>query len=326
MLQRCALSLLVCTVACSSVSAGTEADLGAPVMGRPGGAGSGPAAFSAPPADAADKPFVPPNVVATEHGGYALGAAITGDGANVNGLASKSGASCDFVVGVVRDFRGVTEPSGHPDFESFAGASPTVALVGPSLDAARKPVYASLCEASLVGGAGGCPFGAMTSTKSNFDQWYRFEAAVNKPYLVYLQFAPNEGVYTFESSLYFPLDGAGFGNSGVGADGKPHNFGFTTELHTEFQYRGGERFTFIGDDDVWVFMNGKLAIDLGGLHPPATGTIDLDAQAAALGLSRGGTYTLDLFQAERRVSGSTFRVDTNLAFTSCGKVLADSPK
>ena len=48
--------------------------------------------------------------------------------------------------------------------------------------------------------------------------------------------------------------------------------------------------------------------------------------ARALGLTKGGDYPLELFQAERHTAGSTFRVDTNLAFTNCGAIPADAPK
>jgi len=53
-------------------------------------------------------------------------------------------------------------------------------------------------------------------------------------------------------------------------EGRNHNFHFTFELHTEFIYKGGEVFTFVGDDDVFTFINKKLAIDLGGVHGAET--------------------------------------------------------
>ncbi len=71
---------------------------------------------------------------------------------------------------------------------------------------------------------------------------------------------------------------------------------------------------------MWVFVNGKLAVDLGGLHPRMTGTIVLDDSAAMLGLEKGKNYGLDLFHAERHTDKSTFRIDTNLTFVDCGTV------
>jgi fibro-slime domain-containing protein len=62
-----------------------------------------------------------------------------------------------------------------------------------------------------------------------------------------------------------------------------------------------------------VFVNGHLAIDLGGVHEAETGTIDLDQKAGELGISAGQTYRMDIFQAERHVIYSTFHIETTLA-------------
>src|SRR6185369_5142672 len=146
------------------------------------------------------------------------------------------------------------EPGGHLDFESFRGNDATKGLVAAMLGADHKPVYASMCEAGVGGGGGGngrgnrggqsgpCPWGQQTTSKDAYDQWYRLTDNVNKPYLVYFQFQNGGAVSTFASNHFFPLDGAGWGNSGNDVEGMPHNFGFTTELHTKFKYNGGETF------------------------------------------------------------------------------------
>jgi fibro-slime domain-containing protein len=115
----------------------------------------------------------------------------------------------------------------------------------------------------------------------------------------------SSGIYSYFSDAFFPLDGRGFGN-----EGNTNNFHFTFEVETRFTYNGGETFTFSGDDDVFVFINGSMALDLGGTHPIATGTISLDT----LGLTVGQSYPLKLFFAERHTNKSNFRIDTTIEF------------
>jgi fibro-slime domain-containing protein len=88
-----------------------------------------------------------------------------------------------------------------------------------------------------------------------------------------------------------------------------HNFLFTTEIHIQFSYEASrtQRFSFLGDDDLWVFLNGRLIIDLGGWHEPLEGEFSLDADTAARhGLADGEMYEIAVFHAERQPFGSSF--------------------
>jgi fibro-slime domain-containing protein len=87
-----------------------------------------------------------------------------------------------------------------------------------------------------------------------------------------------------------------------------HNYSFTMEVDAQFVYRAGQTFDFRGDDDVWVFINGKLVVDLGGVHGPVSGGVNLDT----LGLTEGSEYSFKIFFAERECCGSSFRMATNI--------------
>jgi fibro-slime domain-containing protein len=261
-----------------------------------------------------------PEFTKTELGGILLGPETTGSGYPNSGVSPPSaGETCSVIVGTVRDFKGANEPSGHPDFEAFIGGDATEGLVASELGADRKPVYTGQCEEGATLSASLCPYDAQTTSQANFDQWFRFAADVNQPFVFYIAFAPQGLARIFRSDSFFPLDGAGWGNS-LGQD---HNFGFTSEFHLTFRYGGGETFEFSGEDDVWIFINGLLAVDLGGTHAALSEIIDLDSSALALGLEVGREYGFDLFQAERHTTDSTLRMETNITFTNCGEVPPD---
>ena len=269
------------------------------------------------------------NAPVDETGGRDAGSAVADDGGerDSNAPDANSGQTpapvenerdCSGLPAVVRDFS-----SSHADFEAYWGSGATTGIVQSTLGADGKP--------QLTGDYLGAPSeGTQVSSETTFAHWYADVDGVNTRLELELPLTEvSAGRFVFDSadasnpfggvSGFFPVDdlaGAELSTvQGLQPDpsaSQTHNFHFTTELHATFVYRGGEVFTFSGDDDVWVFANGQLALDLGGLHGRVEGTIDFDAQADALGLTAGETYALDVFHAERRTNESNFRIETSI--------------
>jgi fibro-slime domain-containing protein len=204
-----------------------------------------------------------------------------------------------------------TCPTGRPCLE--------LGIVQPTLDMNRKPVYAKKADGS----------DSLTTTgQANFDTWFHDVAGKNLGMELPLQFAldptdPSGRTYSFDSRTlpgggFFPIDGMLLGPTATPPnEGFGHNFSFTFELHTMFTYNKGAVFNFQGDDDVWVFIDNKQVVDLGGIHDIGTKDVNLDT----LGLTEGSSYPLDFFYAERHCCAANFVLSTSIAFTQCGVVV-----
>ena len=94
----------------------------------------------------------------------------------------------------------------------------------------------------------------------------------------------------------------------LNGSGGYHNFGFTMKFQAKFEYVPGQKFEFKGDDDVWVFINNRLVVDIGGQHAEVSGAVNLDT----LGLTPGVEYPFHIFYVERHTSSSNFMMRTSM--------------
>lgn len=208
--------------------------------------------------------------------------------------ASSAYAASITLTGTIRDFRPHGAVGGHIDFENACCGLDTN-IVTDTLGADGKPVYDGVGSWSTHGAAA-------------FNQWFNNTAGVNTSFqhtITLNETSPGSGIYSYSNNSFFPADGQGFGDGPCCG----HNYAFTYELATQFTYEAGQNFTFRGDDDVFVYINNVLVIDLGGVHAPEQRTVNLDT----LGLTAGSNYGLNVFFAERHTTGSSFRIDTSIA-------------
>ena len=203
---------------------------------------------------------------------------------------SASFAATNTLTGTVRDF--------NADGQNFEGT-----IIGQ---------LNGLVETTLTGASPTLTvFGKTKINETNFNQWFtKSTLGEVMSHSITLDDAGHPGTFTYASSSFFPIDLQLLGN-----ESRNHNFHFTYNIAAEFGYKPGtgQTFTFTGDDDVWVFFDKKLGIDLGGVHGAQGKSVNLDTLMSG---KAKGNYALDFFFAERHTTQSNLRIDTSLTLTT----------
>jgi fibro-slime domain-containing protein len=198
------------------------------------------------------------------------------------------GGPCNVLPVVYRDF-----DLDQPDFDMTTyGLDPGIVLA--ALGADRTPVYDPTTAHTTV------------SSAASFAQWFHDVASVNVEVDNTLPFTPlgDAGLPMFGALEFHPLDGQGLGDSASDASGIPHNFNFTAEIHAQWSGGGAQTITANCDDDCFVFVDGVLGIDRGGIHMAVGGTTTTGGAA--------GDHTLDVFYADRGPTDSTLELTTTI--------------
>ena len=198
-------------------------------------------------------------------------------------------ASTISLTGTLRDFSADSvnfEASSYSSGVGYvenvlSGSSPTLTALG----------------ASLISNSGS---GAFSNWFSNTTNSLAYSITLNET---------SPGIYSYSNNSFFPIDDQLLGN-----EGRSHNYHFTYSISAQFGYvaGAGQQFSFTGDDDVWVFFDKQLGIDLGGVHGAQTAAVDLDTLMSG---KSSGNYSFDFFFAERHTTESNLMITTSLLFS-----------
>ncbi|XP_071121965.1 uncharacterized protein [Mytilus edulis] len=188
-------------------------------------------------------------------------------------------------------------------------------------------------------------------TSDTFSDWFR---STSSNYVKFDQILlqhdtsiTSSTIYKFWSDAFYPVDDSGYGSEGqTDCSGGLHNFVFTAAIRTGLKYLGTEKITIGGGEELWLFINKQLVIELvddrssasigcqmvdlasakdSGLIIPQEGVIvngectgmsAKSASSVSLTLEVGETYLFEIFHVERMACSSELLIHLENVYLS----------